>query len=69
MDAPRKAKELTEWTDRRNVALQGPPMEAPFVRSNDLTAVLSRCPSLLLDPVLAHGTNFIHTRVLGPETG
>ena len=36
---------------------------------SDPTAILSRFPSLLLDPTFAHVTTFIQNRVLGPETG
>ena len=44
-------------------------MDAPFVRCNGLTAILSQFQSLLLDQVLAQTTSLIHTRLLGPETG
>ena len=45
------------------------PMDAPFVRNTGPAAILSRFPSLLIDPALAHAIRIVQTRVYGPETG
>ena len=45
------------------------PINAPFVRKKGPTAIMTRYPSRLLTPFLAHITNFTQTLVLGPKMG